>query len=215
VLLPTGGAASVLLDPAGQRNTIARVNPERWRRILSVLFLGFFLASAATAAPPSLTIYNDNFAVIRETVALDLKPGINSIRFAGATAFADPTSVTLRDPSGKQQFEILEQNYRGDPVSQEMLLALNEGRAIEFERSVSDGSQTNRGLISGKIIRAGQGLETLVEVNGKLRFGLPGLPIFPALPDDSILKPTLSWLIQSDEPAKFDAELSYITSQMN
>ena len=31
----------------------------------------------ALAADPSLTIYNQNFAVVRDTVALDLKAGLN------------------------------------------------------------------------------------------------------------------------------------------
>ena len=32
-----------------------------------------------TAAAPSLTIYNQNFAVVRDTVSLDLKAGINEV----------------------------------------------------------------------------------------------------------------------------------------
>jgi hypothetical protein len=190
------------------------MSADRWRIVVSAVFVGCCLAPRVTAAAPSLTIYNQNFAVVRDTVALDLKPGVNPVHFAGATAYVEPASVVLRDPAGKKKFEVLEQNYRGDPVSQAMLLALNEGKTIEFERSAGDGGQTNRELIAGRIIRAGGRLEPLVELDGKLRFGLPGLPIFPALPDDIILKPTLSWIIQSDEAAKFDAELSYVTGEM-
>ena len=63
--------------------------------------------------------------------------------------------------------------------------------------------------IQGKIIRSGYipssaytqnygypqpGMgQPIVEVDGVLRFGLPGQPLFPALASDSILKPTLSW----------------------
>ena len=48
-------------------------------------------------------------------------------------------------------------------------------------------------------------------MNGKLQFTLPGTPLFPDLGDDTVLKPTLNWLLQSDQPGKFDAEVSYIT----
>ena len=48
-----------------------------------------------------------------------------------------------------------------------------------------------------------------------LRFGLPGQPLFPALSGDSILKPTLSWLLETNEPGKFDAELSYVSGGMD
>ena len=35
--------------------------------------------------------------------------------------------------------------------------------------------------------------QPIIEVNGKLRFSLPGTPIFPDLTDDTILKPRLEW----------------------
>ena len=37
---------------------------------------------------------------------------------------------------------------------------------------------------------------------------LPGEPLFPALTDDSILKPQLAWTLAADRPAHFDAETS-------
>jgi hypothetical protein len=57
--------------------------------------------------------------------------------------------------------------------------------------------------------------QPIIEVNGRLQFNLPGQPLFPALPDDTILKPTLLWLVQSPKPARFDAELSYISGGMS
>ena len=113
------------------------------------------LTQTALGADPSLTIYNQNFAVVRDTVPLDLKAGTNQVRFAGATIYLEPSSVVLRDPSGKHQFQIIEQNFRGDPVSQERLLALNEGKTIEFEITTSEGGQISRKLIPGRIIRSG------------------------------------------------------------
>jgi len=56
--------------------------------------------------------------------------------------------------------------------------------------------------------------QPIVEVEGALRFGLPGQPLFPALADDSILKPALDWRIETDRDARFDAELSYVTAGM-
>lgn len=116
------------LDRALAHPTIRRMSALPWRIILSASFLVLCLARSAGAAPPSLTIYNQNFAVVRDTVPLDLKPGVNPVRFADATAFVEPASVVLRDPAGRHRFEIQEQNYRADPVSQDMLLALNEGQ---------------------------------------------------------------------------------------
>src|SRR5258708_2401948 len=86
----------------------------------------------AAMAEPALTIYNQNFAVVRDTVPLDLKAGVNEVRFSDMTATAETDSVILRDPSGAVKLRVLEQSYRNDPVSQAFLLSLNEGKTIDF-----------------------------------------------------------------------------------
>ena len=128
------------------------------KRTLQVVGLSCLFSGSASASQPALTIYNQDFAVVRDTVPLNLKAGVNQVSFGGATAFLEPSSVVLRDPAGKEQFQILEQNYRADTVSQEMLLTLNEGKTIQFEVMNQAGGQTKRELISGKIIRSGSGV---------------------------------------------------------
>jgi hypothetical protein len=182
--------------------------------------------SADKSAAPSLTIYNQNFFVAREFVPLDLKPGVNHVDFAGVAAHLEPDSVILRDPSGRS-LQILEQNYRNDPISQELLLSFYEGKEIDFLMGrTPEGKDLT---VKGKIIRSGyipssayaQGYpqpgssQPVIEVGGILRFGLPGQPLFPALSADSILKPTLSWLLQTPDAGKFDAEISYVSGGMN
>ncbi len=44
-----------------------------------------------------------------------------------------------------------------------------------------------------------------------MQFSLPGEPRFPDLGDDTVLKPAFNWLLQSDKPGKFDAEVGYVT----
>jgi hypothetical protein len=174
------------------------------------------VSCASAIAGPALTIYNHDFAVVRDTVPLDLKSGVNDVRYADATARVEPDSVILRDPTGKYSLQILEQNYRNDPVTQELLLSLFEGKTIDFETIRTKDNTQVRELVPGKIIRSGYvpdgGQEQpIIEVNGKLQFSLPGMPLFPDLGDDTVLKPMLNWLLQSDKPGKFDAEVGYIT----
>ena len=92
-------------------------------------FTRILCLSLATSLPtlaenPSLTIYNGDFAVIRQSVPLALQAGPNHLSFSGVTAHLEPDSVILRDPSAKFPIQILEQNYRNDPLSQELLLSL-------------------------------------------------------------------------------------------
>src|SRR6266700_2327974 len=81
----------------------------------------------------ALTLYNQNFAVVRQPVALDLQEGQNNVRYSETTAHLEPDSVMLRDPSGVHRLQILEQNYRNDAVTEARLLSAYEGKEIEFE----------------------------------------------------------------------------------
>ncbi len=169
---------------------------------------------------PALTIYNQNFAVVRDSVPLDLKAGVNEVHYPDATAQLEPDSVILRDPSGGHSLQILEQNYRNDPISQDLLLSLFEGRTIDFQKSRTRDNTEVTELIPGKIVRSGYvpggtAQEPIIEVGGKLQFSLPGQPLFPDLGDDTILKPTLNWRLQTDKPGSFDAEVGYVTEGLN
>jgi hypothetical protein len=190
------------------------------------LSLSLTLAAAAqdnVGTAPSLTIYNQNFFVARDHVTLDLKPGANHIDFAGVTAHLEPDSVILRDLTGRP-LQILEQSYRADPISQEMLLSFYEGKTIDFQVQRGEKFAT----FPGKIIRSGYGSgvtyingypqgvapQPIVQVNGVLQFGLPGQPLFPALSDDSILKPTLTWQLATTQGGRSEAEISYVSGGM-
>jgi hypothetical protein len=170
-------------------------------------------ASVSFAADPALTIYNGGYAVVRETLPIDLKSGVNQVSFAGATAQVEADSVILRDIAGKAEFQILEQSYRNDPVSQAMLLSLFEGKTLEFVRH--ENNKPDR-IIVGKVVRSGfvpggSFVEPIIEVDGKLQFSLPGEPVFPSLGTDNVLKPTLNWKLNSASSGKIDAEVAYLS----
>jgi hypothetical protein len=192
-------------------------------------------AESKTVAPPDgsssvgwLTIYNQDFAVARTTIDLDLHAGRNEVATDRVTSRLEPDSVVLRDPSGKRLIHVLEQNYDAAVVNQEWLLQKYEGKTIDFQTFTgTDGQRT----VQGKIIRAGgrsdggynangqymgaQQTQPLIEVDGKMRFQLPGTPLFPATTDGLLLKPTLRWQIRSEKAERFGAELAYITGGLD
>jgi hypothetical protein len=196
----------------------------------------FFLSVVSLAQQPSLTIYNQNFAVVRQPLPLDLKEGASQFSLTDITMRLEPDSVILRDPTGKSGLRILEQNYRADPISQGLLLSLYEGKEIDF---LIKGTQGNADrTVRGKVIRSGYvpqqiGIQRygsdyarnqsvyaaqsqpIVEVDKQLRFSLPGEPLFLSLNDDAILKPTLNWTLQNDKAGKINAELGYVTGGMS
>jgi len=185
----------------------------------TLVLLSAFVAllPLSLTAGPALTIYNQNFAVVRETIPFDLKAGVNLVNFSGVTTQLEPDSVVLRDASGKVALRVLEQSYRADAASQGLLLAMNEGKTLDF--LVTD-QNAKEYVVKGRVIRsgykaAGEAGTPIIEVDGKLRFSLPGQPIFPSLGDDAILQPTLGWQVYVEKAAKLDAELGYITGGMS
>lgn len=177
----------------------------------NVLGLVFAMLTPELRAESALTIYNQDFAVVREALPLNLKAGLNEARYADMVSQLEPDSVILRDVSGKARFQVIEQSYRNDPVSQELLLSLFEGKTIEF--FVKEPNKPDR-TVPGKIIRSGYKANTqpVIEVDGKLQFSLPGHPMFPSLGDDTVLNPQLAWKIESARDVQFDAELAYVTN---
>src|ERR1043166_6715597 len=83
-------------------------------------------ATVATAADKpqegvALTIYNQNFGVVRERRKVDVKEKEGTIRFTDVATQIDGTSVSfksLTDPAAT----VLEQNYEYDLVSADKLL---------------------------------------------------------------------------------------------
>ncbi len=208
-----------------------------WLLVLGSAFGGVALGNAqgpadaaSTTGRTALTIYNQDFAVIRTPVELNLQAGTTDVSATNVTAQVEPDSVMLRDVTSKRLIHILEQNYDGSLRVQAQMLAKFEGKTIDFV--VGTGENTK--MVPGKIIRAGnvpqydllerygqqyfyqmtqarQQQEPLIEVEGKLRYGLPGIPQFPSDTPGLTLRPTLHWLIASDKATKVAAELDYIT----
>src|SRR5437868_8159689 len=120
--------------------------------VVLLLFSGLALAQdKLETSRPAITIYNQDFVVVRDHLTLDLKPGINQAQYNGVTSHLKPDSVILRDPAGRA-LQILEQNYRNDPISQELLLSRYEGKTIDFIVR-QDGAKLE--TVKGKIIRSG------------------------------------------------------------
>ena len=193
--------------------------------VVAPFLLTLLSASAQPKAEQTqLTIYNQNFAVVRQLISTDLKAGTNTLTRTDVTRTLEPDSVVLRDPTGKRELRVLEQNFRPSALTPETLLERYEGKLLDFEVTEPGGRKHK---VTGKVLRSGgaaqynrygqvlsQAAQPVVEVEGKTRFGLPGIPLFPPLSGEDILKPTLSLLVESAQAGALGLELAYLTGGM-
>ncbi len=190
-------------------------------------------ASRAAETGPQVTIYNQEFALVKETLTLDLKQGTGKARVTDVTSLLEPDSVILGDPKDPNGLRVLEQNYEGDPLSEGYLLRQHEGRMVVFQRiNPATGAVETT---SGRVVRSGYAPQQpgwqapgfdggrsslasgappaspIVEVDGKIQFSLPGQPLFDMPGPDAILKPTLLWTLWSGRDGPREVVLSYLT----
>ncbi len=165
-----------------------------------------FLALAET----SLTVYNQNLALVREVRKLDFKSGTGEIRFQDVAAQIDATSVHF-SASG---VEMLEQNFDYDLVSPDKLLQKYVDRDIEVV--------TKQDVVRGKLLTSSWGTQgsqvVLQQADGSVRSLLQDNIVeirYPELPGGLITKPTLRWLVNASTGGSKDTEVSYLTGGMS
>lgn len=181
-------------------------------RTVLLLLAGLTGAAASTG----LTIYNQNFAVVRDTIPLDLPAGLSEFHYERASAQLEPDSVILRDADGVP-LPVIEQGYRNDPLGEALLLSLFEGQTLDFYQR--EPNKPDR-IVPGRIIRSGYqpggvSASPVIEVDGKIQFSLPGEPRFPSLGNQTVLKPRLTWRLQNAHPLRTTATLGYLTSGLS
>jgi hypothetical protein len=157
-----------------------------------------------------LTVYNDNFAVVRDAREMVLPGGTYELEYQGISESVDPTTVTVT--SSKTGLSIIEQNYRFDLLSRSALLEKFIGRKLKYSRSVlHDGAYE-------KVLREGTLLSSNPEV---VRFGdvieidPEGTISLPYLPEDMSMKPSLLWLLENKLAGKQTILTTYVTGDVS
>jgi len=160
----------------------------------------------------AVTVYNQGTALVQDRRTLTLNSGVNIIDFTDVAAMIDATSVSftsLTDPEGTV---VLEQNYIYDLVNSAALLERYLDETIQVT-TMLDGQTFTGTLLSGR-----GGTIILQEDSGEVRvieLGNVRDMQFPALPDGLITRPTLRWLINSQQDGEQQVELTYLTGGMN
>jgi hypothetical protein len=183
----------------------------KWCLVMAVLLA---VAGLSQAAEPgvSLTVYNNNLALVKDVRNMDIPSGVNEIRFDGVAERMDPTSVHFQVLEGPAAV-VWEQNYRFDLASAAKILdkyleseidVVNEDADLFTGRLVSfDGSSI--------VLDQGRGMGPVLTLNrDKVSYIR-----FPTLPSGLISKPTLVWKLGAEKGGDRLVEVTYMTSNMS
>ncbi len=171
----------------------------------AVLLVAVLVAVAETGV--SLTVYNQNLALVRDTRKMEFKKGQGEVLFRDVSAQIDATSVHFK-AAGVQ---MLEQNFDYDLVSSDKLLQKYVDKQIEVLSK--SGTITKGTLLTAQTAPANQ--IVLRQEDGTLKSILLADNVaeirYPTLPEGLITKPTLRWLVNSDAGGDKETEVSYLT----
>src|SRR2546422_11564528 len=90
------------------------------------------VSTARDQSDVSITIYNDNLGLVRETRTLSLGGGRNEIRYMDVAAQINPRTVNIVSLTAPQGLQVLEQNYEYDLISPEKLMERFIGRKVKL-----------------------------------------------------------------------------------
>ena len=184
-----------------------------------MLRLSGFITAVALAAPAlaqtaqgdvSVTIYNNNLALVQDARTLNIAAGRSKQEFPDVSAQIRPETVTLSGAG----IGIVEQNFDYDLLSPDKLMEKAVGQVITIVRTnPATGAETREqakvlAANGGIVLQIGQRIEVLRDD------GLPVRVVFDKVPDNLRARPTLSVTIDATQGGAIPTRLSYLTPGM-
>jgi hypothetical protein len=155
----------------------------------------------------SVTIYNDNQALVQDVRQIPIARGRSRIEFPDVSAMIRPETLSFASPDTA----IVEQNFDFDLLTPEKLMEKAIGQTVTLLRTnPATGAETRErakvlSTAGGVVVQIGDRIEVLRDD------GLPVRVIFDEVPPNLRARPTLSVTLESDRGGTRPASLRYLT----
>ncbi len=158
----------------------------------------------------SVTVYNSDLGLVRETRRLELPGGSTRILVEGVASRIDPTSVSVEVVSGLRGLVLLEQNYEFDLMSPSKLMEKYIGKSVELVTVHPEtGVETSR---EATLLSVNEG--PVYRIGDEIHLGHPGRVVLPEIPGNLMARPTLVWLLEGPRGGG-TVEVSYLTGGLS
>ena len=165
------------------------------------------LPSQSAQGDVSVTIYNDDLALVQDSRQLDIPGGRSRQEFPDVSAQIRPETVTLTGNG----VGIVEQNFDFDLLSPQALIQKAVGETITLVRTnpATGAEVRERARVlaanGGVVLQIGDRIEVLRDD------GLPVRVIFDRVPENLRARPTLSVTVESVQGGRRPVTLTYLT----
>jgi len=173
----------------------------------SLTALSVAFAAPAAERSLSLTIYNDDLALVQDRREIEIKGGRQRLEFEDVSAQIRPETASLT----AADLSIVEQNFDFDLLTPAKLMEKAVGHQVSIVRvNPATGAETREqaDVLSsngGVVLKIGSRIEVLRDD------GLPVRVIFDKVPDNLRARPTLSVTVIGGRAGTRNATLSYLT----
>ncbi len=204
-------------------------------KIVSLVLVAGLIISGATPAAQSqtpgtrLTIYNQNFGLIKDQRDINLQDGFNTIIIDDVAAMIQPETVHFTSLTAPASVTILEQNYQYDLLDPQSVINKSVGKRVKVYNPESN--TTIEGTLLNPMTWEMQGGWRQQGGDKQARYPNPGALVIKTgtgivmgaegrieiqdLPEGLVSKPRLVWRLNASKPGQHKAEISYLSQGLN
>ncbi len=173
------------------------------------VFSAATIASAQVLEPVSkdlsLSIYNNDLALVKDVRSVAFEKGVNDISFVGVASSIKPSSVIIIG----NQIRVLEQNYDYALITPYNILEKSVGQTV---KTVKENPKTGEDNFSSAKLLSYQNGEPVLLFDYGIEPNFSGRIILDQIPQGLNQKPTLAAKISSDKAETKDLTLAYLTN---
>lgn len=192
------------------------------RKIFSALFLLLVSSAPVLSAAAfestskdrksiELSVYNDNFAMVREVRQALLPQGASNVQYLDVPSFITPETIQVRSLTAPEDLNVLEQDYEQNTLNSGNLLQKFVGKKIKL--MTWNEFQDRKETVEATLL-SNEG-EPIYQIGQEIYLGHPGSKILPEIPAGMLIKPAFVWQIENKSLKPHDLEVTYLTSGLS
>ncbi len=188
------------------------------RNTLILLLAGTFLTSAPAHAEQillrnnnsklTLSIYNQNLALVKDVRPADIKAGMSEVVFDGVAQQIQPETAMLYG----QDVKVLEQNYSYNVISYENMINQSVGQEVN---TVRQNPQTGENIFEKAVLIGAAYGQPVLKFPYGIETNFNGRIVFEQIPSGISDKPTLTAKINNKKAGSKNLFLAYLTGGLS